>query len=1337
MPKLISILGTTCISATFVVAGTGIGYTYSAIQQSIANGKGGNTSIVTPTIPELSNKDKFINNLIGSSSIKLSETRIAIDGLDQDQILYISSDDLAINILQTEDYEGSKNMVSGTLNISYGDIITESVGLYVNGEQATINFHNKLYSMKMNSLTDIFSIITSDDFPMPTIDGLDFEIPSMDKISEWGQNILSKITEEEGADNTLIYNFDLDPFGLVKIIADKETLTLRGIETPETLNFTLNGKTIHIKVSTKAVQDLEKSYTKDLPNGSGTINELDGVSGIFSTIANINKTRKFDSTISASLEGGQLTNPIDASLRLSGDFNRGDKPFLAQAELLSTNALAGNGTALVTYMDNKTYVSVNDKIKGYIDNTTISGLLDVFKIETNTDQIVDSLEDMASKFLEGTDLWTLINGDYSLYDRFLNDFNVTDNGTTFNIVVNTKPLGLTKDEQTFTLKLKTNSDKTLIESISICEFPFKDYKLNVSITLDSTTGENIKEFDTSSYGSYNGILPIAERLMNIVGEKKATLAYDASIGSTSEADYSLNFNGYISADLTQVELTKEGLLDAPIALSATTSIDNSTHFIEARRFDNVSYVSFDDVLRQKISDDSAVNIYKAVMDGLTDLESNENYTINLSEQMNKVTESIEKMIEKVKSLDSETITDVFGIRNTSCTDSKMVFTFDSSALGYEFGTIVLTLDATNDYLEIAMTGLVYGESTISLNVRTVDYLNPVSDVFVTGYEFDVDSFVEVTKFHNFITGTFDLVNSPDRKYGVKIDATLADSDYTSHLQGVAYFDINNGSYKGNIVYDMDKYSYDPYVEFAYNDSSITDESKKDMLFASYGHKLSSVDNNGNYVAQDDTTQTKKLYVSMHTNKLSELMEVVSGIQEDNILYGYYQKLTGALGDIPLMSIIKSKDYTQFLNDAVRNIQIADDSLTISLNPYYLGMSEEKHPNESINAVIYYEDESITNVKIDGVQFSGKTLDVSIDLVDYDENVADSTIDFASISQSSYLDFDYLPLALQLGLNSTTGAVDADGNISKNYTLSGSLKVNAKVLGISLATINVDVLASLHIVGKNDGDKLKVSAYIKVDPDYGSEYTEYYVRPEDEDCFIVKHENGYAKMILVDSQEMLNHIIYYLLGMGINFEKQENGLGATAYHTYLVEYLENLLSADSSSEEKTDGLMGSGIYIENLINSVRYSEIADSKSSSGDGTSQAKVYTNSGVFGINLDLSSLTDAVSLTNSLTINLYHGIFDHTGLNELLKIEVPNVTILTAAGVCSVNIAFTANQVFDSTDYTTYYDKYWAMYTSNGGQDNDYYYLKTVIRKNKGFAYWIEVTYKDGKSAIIVKDN
>lgn len=392
MTKLWSTFILCTASVSFVAAGSGIGYFATAAFQG--NNKTSSSSHEPPKPVELTSKDKFINNLLGSSSIKLKKANVNISGLD-DGTLTIKSDDLALNLLESDsEYKGSKNMMSGNFDVSYKGI-DESFGLYVSGDKATVNYANNLYSIDYKTLTDAISILK--EFPIPTVDGSSLNLPSMDEISEWGQNALGGITEEEGSNNTYVYTMDLDPFGQIQFIADKDTLTLKGINTPSTLNLPINDKIIHIGVSADAEQDLKNSQTENVPNKD--INDLNGLTGILKTVKDIYNSKSFDSTITAKLRGGDLSKDIDASIRLSGNFNA--DPYIAQVETISSNMLKGK--ALVTYSNGRTYVSVNDKIKGYIDNTTIDGLMNVFKKETDTQQLVDGLDSLGG-FIQGTDL---------------------------------------------------------------------------------------------------------------------------------------------------------------------------------------------------------------------------------------------------------------------------------------------------------------------------------------------------------------------------------------------------------------------------------------------------------------------------------------------------------------------------------------------------------------------------------------------------------------------------------------------------------------------------------------------------------------------------------------------------------------------------------------------------------------------------------------------------------------------------------------------------------------------------------------------------------------------
>lgn len=1326
MTKLWSTFILCTASVSFVAAGSGIGYFATAAFQG--TNKTSTSSHEPPKPVELTSKDKFINNLLGSSSIKLKKANVNISGLD-DGTLTIKSDDLALNLLESDsEYEGSKNMMSGNFDVSYKGI-DESFGLYVSGDKATVNYANNLYSIDYKTLTDAISILK--EFPIPTVDGSSLTLPSMDEISEWGQNALGGITEEEGSNNTYVYTMDLDPLGKIQFIADKDTLTLKGINTPSTLNLPINDKIIHIGVSADAEQDLKNSQTENVPNKD--INDLNGLTGILKTVKDIYNSKSFDSTITAKLSGGDLSKDIDASIRLSGNFNA--DPYIAQVETISSNMLKGK--ALVTYSNGRTYVSVNDKIKGYIDNTTIDGLMNVFKKETDTQQLVDGLDSLGG-FIKGTDLEKIINGDYSVYKNFLKSFNVLNNGRQYVLKISNKALGLDSNDSSFTLILNLRKDKTGIESLSVKEFPVMGYILDADIKLDTTTAEKMVPVDESKYGNYNGVLPIVNQMYSLIGNKKATFKYDLSVSDKS-LNNPLCLFGKLSGDLTNFNSTDD-LVNTPIALTANTSIEGKEHSIEARRLNNVSYVNFDNIFQEKVTDESAVNIYKAVMDNMNKIQPNKNVTDGLNEKVEKVMDTVSNTIKGIFSfdngLDLDKITEIFAIDSIDTSDTKINISFDTSKLGYDIGNIKVTVDVANDAIDVAVTGLTFNDTTISLNLKTIDYVDPSESL---DSEFDPESYIQVNEFHNFINGLFDMVTSKEQKYGVSLNATLTSTAKESHLIGKEYLNFTDGSYKGNLIYDMDDSTYDPYIEFSYNDEDLKGTKNEGKLFASYGHKLTSFDDNGAYTPIKDEKNPETLYIGMDNSKLDDVISTITGMDENNLLYEYFQKISTGMSSIPLQDIIKNKDYTQLLNDFIRKIVLTDTEVSVQINPYYIGLSDDKDA-ESITVVAYYSGTKITGLKIENAELGNNILNMNIDLIDYDPASA-NLINFTShLNESSYIDFNNLPLMLELGLNTIEGDRDSNGKLSKTYTLSGSLNLDA-----AITSVKDDVLVSVHIGAYNKGDPVSVSAYIRIDPDYKKgEYTEYYVRPENEDCLIVKHEivkdkknkqRIQQRMLLVTSEELTAHIGYYLIGLGMNFEDEESNLGALALHTYVVDQIEKAMSSSSSSDSSTDteekektGFMGTGLYLEKLIKGMTYAPSKDA----GD---------SSGTFNLNLDLSSIdlgTTLVTLGNKINISVSHGINENTGKNELKHASI-NGEVAKLAGLFKINIDFEVDQVAAADYYLANYSNAWNQYIKYGGKDNDYYELEAC----KQTTYWssgvkskIEVTYKDSKTPIIVEN-
>ena len=124
------------------------------------------------------------------------------------------------------------------------------------------------------------------------------------------------------------------------------------------------------------------------------------------------------------------------------------------------------------------------------------------------------------------------------------------------------------------------------------------------------------------------------------------------------------------------------------------------------------------------------------------------------------------------------------------------------------------------------------------------------------------------------------------------------------------------------------------------------------LFASYGHKLTSFDDNRAYTPKKDEKNPETLYIGMDNSKLDDVISTITGMDENNLLYEYFQKISTGMSSIPLQDIIKNKDYTQLLNDFIRKIVLTDTEVSVQINPYYIGLSDDINA-ESMTVVAYY------------------------------------------------------------------------------------------------------------------------------------------------------------------------------------------------------------------------------------------------------------------------------------------------------------------------------------------------------------------------------------------------
>lgn len=1293
------------LSASFLIAGTGVGYLVAFLNRpgGGGGGKARGSSLSSPV--DLTDKDRFIDNLLSPSSFKAKEFRAVIGGLDGGKTLSISSDDLAVNLLSKE-ASGSKNRVSGNLTVSYDGFGSHSFGLYLTEEKATVNYKGALYSIDKPSLQKALSVLEEGNFPLPTVGGLSFELPSLDAIASWGKEVLNNVVETPNPDGeTIDYAFPLNPFGTVVLTAEKGSFTLAGIQTPQPLYLPVNGKIVSIFLDAKLSQDLEKSVSEDAP--SLYENPLGGISGILGTITSLARSKKADVSIDARLASSSGAED-DLKARVSLDASDLEKP-IVQIEAKESNKL--DGSALITYSDGRTYVDSEGSIKGYIDDSSLLGLWNVFQKEVGG-QVIESLDLFGSFVKKGSPLDRILQGDLSPYKDLLKSLTVSPDGSLWRVEISNKGLGLS-DDSSFSLSVKLSSDLSSISSLEVKSFPFLGRKLSAVIEIQNHTAEGMVPVDPSSYGNYNGIFPVVSKLSSLAKEKKLTLDYALAMNTPSLKE-PLDLSGILSFDASKATSFDASLDEIPMAFTASTTLEGVKHTLEGRRLNEVAYVSYDDVFRQKADRKEALDIYRSVLDGLKPFQNEEEKQgPSLAERIEKAMDVVTALVSASKGLDLKGIARILSIDNARSDGESIAFDVDTAALGLDFGTVSLYLDAAGDSFFVQADGLTFGDTSMSLNVKTREFLDPRS-ADLGGGPFQPDEYIPVGKFSNFTNGLFDLIHG-EKRYGVSLKASLSSATegaYTSHLIGKAYFDLETSSYKGEVTYDMDEHGYDPSIQFSYNDAALAGTTNEKRLFVSYRHKKTAFAQDGSYAPMENGSSV--LYARMKSANLDSAMEAVETMSSTNLLYSYYSDISHALSTIPLLEIAKAKDYLKYLNDFVRSVRVepSGKALTVAVNPYYLGLTGDKKA-KSVYARFGYDESGITSVDVENAPFDGKSVSFTLTRVGYDD-VQAGLVDFSKISESSYIDFDSLPLMVRLGLATTESNGSKDGLLNRTFTLAGRLDLPMPwVLGYKLPDIDNDLLASINVQSKGKGEKAEVSAYVKIAPQDGTGFTtEYFIRPEVEDALIVKREGSATKMLLVEKEEIQKHFAYYVMGVGMNFENtQEAGSwlwfagDQGGYKSYMVMQIENSFTGEQKDK---GGLANSGLYPEKIVKSAAYDE--------GRKT-----------FSMKADLSSIDPQNSMISlgEMTLEVKHGINPQTARDELLNFKAYgnivkfNSGFFNILGLTHISLDFNVDQVASKDYYSEAFLGNWGTYLMNGGSEGSYFRIKSIRQDNANTAF------------------
>ena len=493
-------------------------------------------------------------------------------------------------------------------------------------------------------------------------------------------------------------------------------------------------------------------------------------------------------------------------------------------------------------------------------------------------------------------------------------------------------------------------------------------------------------------------------------------------------------------------------LEFGIDLQAKGQKDEIYSNMNLSYFDKAAYLTLnenedDAVMRAKISTDTVNKILDKVpnlttaIEGLKDKDIPEDEIEEASDELFSFITSSE-LVKGIENNDFSGIIDM--IKRISNDNKKIYLDIDLSPLGFGANSEVnLVIDSSRPedkkVLTIDVKNVVVADKVeINLSLNTSQF----NGGRINAIKAKKDMFDDLSFVPGLIDQTSDILN--EKKGKLTINGSMMDENNEGIvISGAAQFDANENVGYGSI--NLRQYGQDIVNSNKYIDHKI------DFDINNNGETAS--DKNAYFVYNQELKAKVTLQTFVDVFNLAKDL-----LNSDDERFTKFKDLLGeSLVSGAINDIIDNKDYllvtkSTFLKSIKQDN--GGNTIRVVISKDLLGMEKD------INLCVNLEDaedgeKHLHGISIDGLEFSGKTINLDLVLEDFDASFV-SPVNKAA----AFMDFSQVKVLLDFGINTTK---------LNYYHLTAKAKVKLSVLDV----INVDL--DFHIVV--DGKTTKVYGYI--------------------------------------------------------------------------------------------------------------------------------------------------------------------------------------------------------------------------------------------------------------------
>ncbi len=648
----------------------------------------------------------------------------------------------------------------------------------------------------------------------------------------------------------------------------------------------------------------------------------------------------------------------------------------------------------------------------------------------------------------------------------------TSNGWDFDITLQIHKM----DELTSTMNINdinvvVSVDEDLsLSRVYIPGINFDNFSISGAINIDMVKNLEVLAPDNEEYKHYNPAYTYVEvinyrgwlqKLANFLDEENQKFGFDFDLDLATETTDIGEIKGSINADFSDlIDLSNYQYVEEestnPLgrkknSLAIVDQIKSSVTFgIELGLFGQ-SGDEYGNLTIKYVDGEGYINLNESiigeesssVLRAKVDTETINWLTNELPEMVSAFageTSSMESLfafisdsslVTDIKSGDYSSILDVLTtLRND---DDKIELGLNLSSLGLgDNAEVNIVLDSRVDEEHKVLN--------VDLNNISVGPLQMGAQLNTTGYKDIQIKEKESYDSLSYLPTVFDQVSGilNTKQAGFAIDASLLDNANTGlRISGEGQFDYGKRFGFGDLTIDQYKYE------------------NKGVW---YSHKIAlDVDNrssnysaNNAYFVYGDPTGDDNIRGKVTVQSVLDIVEVFKTFLNENKenprFTKFIEPILKTLSFGGLADIINSKDYFKLLkNDLVKSMKKTGDNLDLTISGSLFALESD------IVIRVIIKDNKIDSLNVINLGLSGKKLNLSITLKDFDEE-KESPIDYTK----SYIDFSSISVLLKFGINTTK---------NNYYHLTADVDLNA------LLVINVDFQLDVSIVVQDEYVKI--------------------------------------------------------------------------------------------------------------------------------------------------------------------------------------------------------------------------------------------------------------------------